>query len=255
MPNIALKDKLHHTGDDKKEKYTALAMQETRLKKAKKIGEETGDWTEFRGLGGELELKRLENIIHTAQNANYNVKKTGMDAGRENQFIEKHEKDKDNANPTGVGGMPMVNKGSMNDKIMTNKEVYNENELPHITQSSGIVKITSIDDMKKLIKTVLPENCYLKRFYQPLSRFEITNQNKPNLNVTIEGRNGFIKITNSKEVKSYKVTEITDISNSLRKMVEYELGVCFDINKINEEISEIRYLIEYMNNNNKKQKL
>lgn len=251
MPNAALKDKLHHTGDDKKEKYTALAMQETRLKKAKKFGEETGDWTEFRRLGGELELKRLENVIHTAQNTNYGLKKTGMDAGRKNQFIKNHEKDRDNANPTGVGGIPKVNKGSMKDKIMTNKEIYNESELPSVTQSAGIVNIANIDDMKKLIKAVLPEDCYLKRFYQPLSRFEITNQNKPNLNVTIEGRNGVITITNSKGTKSYKTNEISNISNTLRKMVEFELGGCFDTKKINEEISEIRYLIEYMNNNKK----
>src|ERR1017187_8958840 len=96
MPNADLKDKLYNTGsDDEKEKYTALAMQETRLKKAKKFGEETGDWSEFNRLGGDLELKRIENIVHPAQNANYNVKKVGMDAGRENQFIEKHDKDRD----------------------------------------------------------------------------------------------------------------------------------------------------------------
>ena len=127
MPNAALKDKLHNNGDDgSKEKYTALSMQESRLNKAKKHGEETGDWSEFKRLGGDNELKRLEAIIHTAQNVNYNVKKTGMDAGRENQFIEKHEKNRDNANPTGLGGVPKMNKGSIKNKIMTNKEVYNE---------------------------------------------------------------------------------------------------------------------------------
>ena len=126
MPNAALKDKLHNTGDDTKEKYTALAMQESRLNKAKKHGQETGDWTEFHSLGGDTELKRLETIIHTAQNVNHGLKKTSMDAGRENQFIEKHEKDRDNANPTGIGGIPKVNKGNIKDKIMSNKEVYNE---------------------------------------------------------------------------------------------------------------------------------
>ncbi len=126
MPNSALKDNLHNTGDGEKEKYTALAMQETRLNKAKKYAEETGDWTEFKRLGGEIELERLENIIHTAQKTNHDVKKVGMDAGRENQFIKSHEKDRDNANPTGIGGIPKMGKGSMKDKIMTNKEVYNE---------------------------------------------------------------------------------------------------------------------------------
>ena len=77
----------------------------------------------------------------------------------------------------------------------------------------------------------------------------------PNNNVLIYGKNGFITITNSKETKSFNPNEITNISNNLRKMVEYELGTCFDTNKINEELSNIKYLIEYMNNNNKKQNL
>lgn len=126
MPNSQLKDKNFNTSDDTKEKYTTLAMQESRLKKAREKGEKTGDWSEFKRLGGENELKRLENIIHTAQKTNHSLKKTGMDAGRENQFIQKHEKDRDNANPTAVGGIPKVNKGNIKDKIMSNKEVYNE---------------------------------------------------------------------------------------------------------------------------------
>lgn len=141
MPNAALKDKLHNTGaDGDKEKYTALAMQESRLQKAKKHGEDTGDWSEFNRLGGEIELKRLESVIHTAQNANYNVKKTGMDAGRENEFIKKHEKDRDNANPTVSGGIPKVNKGSVSDKIMTNKEVYNETISKQISEIKYLIE-------------------------------------------------------------------------------------------------------------------
>jgi len=152
MPNIALKDKLHNTGDEgQKEKYTALAMQESRLKKAKKHGEDTGDWVEFNRLGGELELKRLEGVIHTAQNVNYSVKKTGMDAGRENEFIKKHKKDRDNANPTGVGGIPKMNKGSIKDKIMTNKEVYNENILKEIFEIRYLIEYMNNDNKKQII--------------------------------------------------------------------------------------------------------
>lgn len=151
MPNAALKDKLHNTGDEgEKEKYTALAMQESRLQKAKKHGEDTGDWSEFNRLGGELELKRLENIIHTAQNANYSVKKTGMDAGRENEFIKKHTKDRDNANPTAVGGIPKVNKGSIKDKIMTNKEVYNENVTKQISEIKYLIEYMDNNKKQKL---------------------------------------------------------------------------------------------------------
>lgn len=134
MPNSDLKDKFYNSSDEK-EKYTALAMQESRLNKAKDYCQKTKDCSEFKRLGGDAELKRLEGIIHSAQNANYQVKKTGMDAGRENQFKKTHTKDKDNANPTGVGGIPKMNKGSMKDKIMNNKEVYNEsinNEIKEI---------------------------------------------------------------------------------------------------------------------------
>jgi hypothetical protein len=149
MPNVALKDKLHNTGDDK-EKYTALAMQESRLNKAKEYCQKTKDCSEFERLGGEAELKKLEGIIHTAQNTNYSVKKTGMDAGRENQFIKKHEKDRDNANPTGVGGIPKVNKGSMKDKIMTNKEVYNEGITKEISEIRYLIEYMNNNNKQKL---------------------------------------------------------------------------------------------------------
>lgn len=140
MPNAALKDKLHNDGNDNKEKYTALAMQESRLKAAKAHGEETGDWSGFHSLGGDTELKRLETVIHTAQNANHNIKKTGMDAGRENQFISKHKKDVDNANPTAVGGIPKMGKGSIKNKIMTNTEVYNEGISKEITDIRYLIE-------------------------------------------------------------------------------------------------------------------
>lgn len=140
MPNSALKNKIYHTDDDNKEKYTALAMQESRLNKAKEYCQKTGDCTEFERLGGDTELKRLEATIHTAQKANYNIKKTGMNAGRENEFIKNHDKDHANANPTGIGGIPKINKGNIKDKIMTNKEVYNENLYNEISQIKYLIE-------------------------------------------------------------------------------------------------------------------
>lgn len=153
MPNAALKDKLHNdnANNDKKERYTALAMQESRLNKAKKHGQETGDWTEFQSLGGDAELQRLEAIIHTAQDVNYNEKKTGMDAGRENQFIQKHKKDVDNANPTGVGGIPKMTKGSIKNKIMTNTEVYNEGISKEITEIRYLIEYMNNNNNKKIL--------------------------------------------------------------------------------------------------------
>jgi len=120
--------------------HQAYAMEESRLHKAKKSCQETGDCSEFDRLGGEKRLKDIESLVHTNQNANYQVKKTGMDAGRENQFIEKHEKDRDNANSTAVGGVPKVNKGSIKDKIMTNKEVYNEGISKEISEIRYLIE-------------------------------------------------------------------------------------------------------------------
>ena len=54
-------------------------MKESRLKKANELCETLNKCDEFKSLGGDSELKKLEGIIHTAQNVDYNVKKTGMD--------------------------------------------------------------------------------------------------------------------------------------------------------------------------------
>lgn len=150
MPNSALKNNIYNDpNSQKKEKYTALAMQESRLNKAKEACQKFGDCAEFERLGGEAELKRLEGVIHTAQNADYQQKKTGMDAGRENQFIEKHEKDRDNANPTGIGGIPKMNKGSIKDKIMTNKEVYNEGLNKEISEIKYLIEYMNNNNNKQ----------------------------------------------------------------------------------------------------------
>jgi hypothetical protein len=141
MPNSALKDNLHNTGDNgEKEKFSALTQQQHRLRKARESGKETNDYSEFNRLGGSRELNRLETITKTEQDANYNVKKTGMDAGRENQFIDKHEKDRDNANPTAIGGLPQMHKGSLKNKIITNKEVYNEEIMNEISDIRYLIR-------------------------------------------------------------------------------------------------------------------
>jgi len=132
MPNNNLKDKLYDTGDGKKETYTTLAMRESRLNKAKKHGDETGDFSEFNRLGGDKELKKLESIIHSAQKDDHTIKKNAMNSGRENQFKKKHTKDKDNSNPTGIGATPKLHVGNMKDKILNNKEVYNENYIKEL---------------------------------------------------------------------------------------------------------------------------
>lgn len=102
--------------------YANMKMTRTRLNQAR----ETQNMGEFNAKGGENSLKWIESTLKKDRDGIYNVKKTGMDAGRENQFLKPHDKDKDNANPTAVGGLPKITKGKVSRKIMTGKEVYNE---------------------------------------------------------------------------------------------------------------------------------
>lgn len=125
--NSQISKDIHATKDGETKNHQAFAMELSRLRKAKELCENAKGCDEYNKLGGEKRFKEVENIVNTAKEANYRTKKVGMDAGRENQFIKTHQKDSDNANPTAVGGVPNVTKGSVNRKIMSNKEVYNEN--------------------------------------------------------------------------------------------------------------------------------
>ena len=102
--------------------YANLKMSKTRLNNAK----DAQNFDEYNSKGGDSGLNWIEQTLKTDRDAIRGKKKTGMDAGRENEFIKTHEKDKDNANPTAVGGLPKLNKGNISRKIMSNKEVYNE---------------------------------------------------------------------------------------------------------------------------------
>jgi len=138
--NLQISKDIHITNDGESKNHQAFAMEMSRLKKAKEMCETTKSCGEYTRLGGEERLKEVENLVKTAKDANYQQKKTGMDAGRENQFIKKHEKDKDNANPTAVGGVPKMTKGSINRKIMSNKEVYNESIQKEISEIRYLIE-------------------------------------------------------------------------------------------------------------------
>jgi hypothetical protein len=129
--------------------HQAYAMEESRLKSAKEKCMLNRDCTEFNSLGGDDRLREVENLVKTNQDANKMKKKVGMDAGRENQFIKTHEKDRDNANPTAIGGLPKMHKGSINKKIMTNKEVYNENLSKEISFIKYLIEY--MNNNKKII--------------------------------------------------------------------------------------------------------
>lgn len=115
--------------------YKNMKMIKSRLDKAK-----TENTDEYKRKGGDETLKWVENSLKTDRDAIYNRKKIGMDTGRENQFIEKHEKDRDNANPTKVGGLPKLNKGNISRKIMSNKEVYNESLKNEINEIKYLIE-------------------------------------------------------------------------------------------------------------------
>lgn len=138
--NSQISKDIHITNDGESKNHQAFAMEMSRLKKAKEMCETTKSCGEYTRLGGEERLKEVENLVKTAKDANHQQKKTGMDAGRENQFIKKHEKDKDNANPTAVGGVPKMTKGSINRKIMSNKEVYNEGIQKEISEIRYLIE-------------------------------------------------------------------------------------------------------------------
>ena len=126
MPNSDLKDKIYNVPAQYQNflgqtiSYHNLKMTKTRLNQAKKDKNQQ----EFNRKGGENVLQWVNNTLKTDRDAIYNKKKTGMDAGRENEFIETHDKDK-SANPTKVGGLPKIG-GNVRREIVTNKVEYYE---------------------------------------------------------------------------------------------------------------------------------
>ena len=142
MPNSKLEDKVYNVPETHQKflgssiSYPNLKMTKTRLNQAKK----DGNIDEFKRKGGDEVLSWIEETLKTDRKAIYSIKKTGMDVGRENQFIKTHEKDKANANPTAIGGLPKINKGNISRKIMSNKEVYNEAINAEIEQIRYLIK-------------------------------------------------------------------------------------------------------------------
>lgn len=80
---------------------------------------------EYKLNGGDVAKEWVETSLGNARDTIDSIKRTRMDAGDENQFKKTHEKDKDNANPTGVG-MVKIHKGANMRNIMNNTTVYEE---------------------------------------------------------------------------------------------------------------------------------
>jgi len=148
--NSQISKDIHVTNDGETKNHQAFAMEVSRLKKAKEMCETTKSCGEYTRLGGEERLKEVENLVKTAKDANHQQKEIGMKAGRENQFIKTHSKDKDNANPTAVGGVPKMTKGSINRKIMSNKEVYNEGIQQEISEIRYLIEYMNNNKKQKI---------------------------------------------------------------------------------------------------------
>lgn len=140
MPNSDLIDKQYPVPENLKKfvgptmSYQNMKTTKTRLAKLKE------DPKEYNLKGGDALLKWIDETLQKDRDVIKTQKKTGMDAGRENQFIKSHEKDRDNANPTGVGGIPKIGKGTIFRKIMADKEVYNESISKEISKIKYLIE-------------------------------------------------------------------------------------------------------------------
>jgi hypothetical protein len=137
MPNSELKNKVYNIPQNMQKyfnlgdtiSYSNLKKIKTELNQAKS----SNNFDEFNKKGGDQTLNWIENELKTDRDAIYNRKNVGKNAGRENEFIKSHEKDRDNANPTAVGGIPKITK-NINRELMTNKSTYNESTKKEINQ-------------------------------------------------------------------------------------------------------------------------
>ena len=152
MPNSKLVNKSYSVPSEYRQylgdtiSYENMKMTKTRLNKAKEQNPE-----EYNRKGGDLVLNWINGELKRDTTAVHSAKKIGMDTGRENQFLRTHEKDKDNANPTGANsGMVKIGNGTMYRKVMTGKEVYNESIEKEITHIRYLMEYMNNNKKQKL---------------------------------------------------------------------------------------------------------
>jgi hypothetical protein len=98
---------------------------------------------EFKLNGGDTLKDWVDSELEQARDVVDSEKRVRMDAGEENQFKKTHTKDKDNANPTGVG-MVKIHKGANMRNIMNNTTVY---------ESKSINE--EIEEIKRIIRYLI----------------------------------------------------------------------------------------------------
>lgn len=253
MANLAMQNNIYNIDNTQHKQlgtsmtYDAMKMRASRMKKAK----EMANTTEFDTLGGDETLKYIKTELDTDRKAIKSSKKIQMDTGRENAFLSTHEKDKDNANPTAVGGLPQMNKGSMNRKIMNNQEIYNESFYERHFDKDFY-------PFRKQLLQFIDEDCFTIENH-PDAGIQIFNRLSPSKEVRITGEDGLVWVYLFQEPYidvEYKQSFIFDdkmnIINKAVNLVTRFLKPC-KTKKLNEtlkkELNSIRYLMEYMNNN------
>jgi hypothetical protein len=98
---------------------------------------------EYKLNGGETMKDWIDEELEQARDTVDREKRVRMDAGEENQFKKTHTKDKDNANPTGVG-MVKIHKGANMRNIMNNTTVYESQSLTE-----------ELEEIKRIIRYLL----------------------------------------------------------------------------------------------------
>ena len=82
---------------------------------------------EYKLNGGKVMKDWINKALGDSRDAIHQVKKSQMDAGKENAFKKTHTKDRDNADPTRVR-TPKIHKGSKMRNIMSNDTIYEDTD-------------------------------------------------------------------------------------------------------------------------------
>lgn len=146
MANRAIKNKELTDSNNESKKYKAYAMEESRLKKAKKLCMENKDCSEYNSLGGDNRLREVENLVHHEQKKDKNRRETQKDTNPENMYQEK--------DPTSVS-VPKVTKssdhnGSEKNIILSNKEKMNEDIQKEISSIRYLIEYMNNNNKTKI---------------------------------------------------------------------------------------------------------
>ena len=147
MANRAIKDNNITDSNQESKKYKAYAMEESRLKQAKKACDESKDCVEFNKLGGEYRLREVEKLVHQEQKKDELRRKTQTDTNPENMY-----KDVD---PTSVSTPKVTNSANHNKKgtksqILTNDQALNENVEKEIQSIRYLIEYMNNNNKTKI---------------------------------------------------------------------------------------------------------